>query len=71
MSHGLGESHFPSLTPGILPGTTGVRLDRQLHNVFHQNLMATHSSILAWKILWTEDPGKLQSRGCKESDTTE
>ena len=23
--------------------------------------MATHSSILAWKILWTEDPGKLQS----------
>ena len=21
--------------------------------------MATHSSILAWKILWTEDPGKL------------
>ena len=23
--------------------------------------MATHSSILAWKILWTEDPGRLQS----------
>ena len=23
--------------------------------------MATHSSILAWKILWTEDPGGLQS----------
>ena len=23
--------------------------------------MATHSSILVWKILWTEDPGKLQS----------
>ena len=23
--------------------------------------MATHSSILAWKISWTEDPGKLQS----------
>ena len=23
--------------------------------------MATHSSILAWKILWTEEPGKLQS----------
>ena len=25
--------------------------------------MATHSSILAWKIPWTEDPGKLQSMG--------
>ena len=32
--------------------------------------MATHSSILAWQIPWTEEPGKLQSRGCKESDTT-
>ena len=25
--------------------------------------MATHSSILAWKIPWTEEPGQLQSRG--------
>ena len=25
--------------------------------------MATHSSILAWKISWTEEPGKLQSMG--------
>ena len=25
--------------------------------------MATHSSILAWKIPWTEDPGELQSMG--------
>ena len=33
--------------------------------------MATHSSIVAWKISWTEEPGGLQSMGCKESDTTE
>ena len=33
--------------------------------------MATHSSILAWKIPWTEEPGGLQSMGLKESDTTE
>ena len=33
--------------------------------------MATHSSILAWRIPWTEEPGRLQSWGCKESDTTE
>ena len=25
--------------------------------------MATHSSILAWKIAWTEEPGRLQSMG--------
>ena len=25
--------------------------------------MATHSSILAWKIAWTEDPGRLRSMG--------
>ena len=25
--------------------------------------MATHSSTLAWKILWTEEPGRLQSMG--------
>ena len=25
--------------------------------------MATHSSILAWRILWTEEPGRLQSIG--------
>ena len=33
--------------------------------------MVTHSNILAWKIPWTEDPGGLQSIGCKELDTTE
>ena len=25
--------------------------------------MATHSSILAWRIAWTEEPGRLQSMG--------
>ena len=34
--------------------------------------METHSSILAWEILWTEEPGRLHivHGGCKESDTT-
>ena len=32
--------------------------------------MATHSSILAWRIPWTEDPSGLQLMGFKESDTT-
>ena len=33
--------------------------------------MAAHSSIVAWEIPWTEEPGGLQSMGCKESDMTE
>ena len=33
--------------------------------------MATHSSILAWRIPWTEEPGRLQSMGLQESDTME
>ena len=33
--------------------------------------MATHPSTLAWKNPWAEEPGRLQSMGCEESDTTE
>ena len=33
--------------------------------------MATHSSILAWRIPWTEEPGGLQSMGSQEPDMTE
>ena len=32
--------------------------------------MATHSSILAWEILGTKQPGRLQSMGSQELDTT-
>ena len=32
--------------------------------------IATHSSILAWEIPWTEEAGRLQSMGLQESDTT-
>ena len=32
--------------------------------------MATHSSILTWRIPWAEEPGGLQSMGHKESDMT-
>ena len=32
--------------------------------------MATHSSILAWRIPWTEEPGRLQFVGSQELDTT-
>ena len=32
--------------------------------------VATRTSILAWEIQWTEEPGGLQSMGSQESDTT-
>ena len=41
----------------------------QMENFFHgviinlEKAMAPHSSTLAWKILWTEEPGRLQSMG--------
>ena len=33
--------------------------------------VAAHSSILAWRIPWAEEPGELQSVGSKRVDTTE
>ena len=32
--------------------------------------MATHSCILAWRIPWVEEPGRLQSMGSQKLDTT-
>ena len=36
-----------------------------------EKAMATHSSTLAWKIPWMEEPGRLQLWGRTELDTTE
>ena len=33
--------------------------------------MATHSSIIVWRVPWTEDLGSYNLWGCKESDMTE
>ena len=33
--------------------------------------LETHSSVLAWKIPWTEEPGQLQSMGSQRVDMTE
>ena len=47
--------------PGLIPGS----------GRFPGETMATYSCILGWGILWTDEPGRLQSTGSKESDTTE
>ena len=36
-----------------------------------EKAMARHSSTLAWKIPWAEEPGRLQSMGSLELDMTE
>ena len=41
------------------------------HRRSHGEGKATHSSILAWRIPWTEEPGGLQSMGRQELDLTE
>ena len=43
----------------------------ELKEFLEEKEMAAHSSILAWRIPWTEELGGLQSIGFKESDTTE
>ena len=40
-------------------------------DLFTEKAMAPHSSTLAWKIPWAEEPGRLLSMGSQESDTTE
>ena len=39
--------------------------------MYSEKAMAPHSSTFAWKIPWMEEPGRLQSMGSLESDTTE
>ena len=45
-----------------------LKLDYQDYQL--EKEMATHSNNLAWKTPWTEEPGRLQSMGSQESDTT-
>ena len=54
------ESACSAGDPGSIPGQ-GDSLDKE---------MATHSSILAWKIPWIEESGRLWSMGSQKSDTT-
>ena len=56
------ESACRAGNPGSDPWVGKIPLEKE---------MATHSSILAWKISRTEEPGGLQSMGSKESGTTE
>ena len=39
------------------------QFDPWVRKISSEKKMATHSSILAWRILWTEEPSRLQSMG--------
>ena len=75
---------FPSVQKELLtlqgfPGGSEVKNSPAVQEMWVRSLgqedaleeeMAVHSSIFAWGIPWTEEPGGLQSMSCKESDTT-
>ena len=54
------ESACSAGDPGLIPG-----LGRSL-----EKKMATHSTILAWRIPWTEEPSRLGPMESQESDMT-
>jgi len=62
-----------TLTPGVMTEYVIYFSDgiKATNKVTSEKAMAPHSSILTWKIPWTEEPGRLQSMGSLESDTTE
>ena len=60
----------PALQVDSLPTELSGKPMQEIQKMWVQSLgqedpreegVATHSSILAWKILWTEEPGRLQS----------
>ena len=53
-----------------LPATQETRVQSLGQEDPLQKGMATHSSILDWRIPWTEEPGRLPSTGSKESNMT-
>ena len=73
----LESSFWPNCAP---PVAQMVKNLHAMHETSNRSLdlkdslgrgMATHSSFLAWKIPWTEEPGAYSPQGYKELDTTE
>ena len=54
-----------------LPAVQKTLIQSQGWEVPLEKGMATYSSILDWRIPWTEEPGGYSPWDCKESDTTE
>ena len=63
LSSRLGRSLWRSLVGYSPSGRKESDMTERLHFHFLEEEMAAHSSILAWRIRWTEEPGRLQSMG--------
>ena len=65
--------HWASLTAQLIKNLPAVQ-ETQIRFLGQKDPleeeMATHSSILAWRIPWAEEPERLQSMGSQESDMT-
>ena len=60
-----------ALTRGTCVSKVTSLLFNMLSRLVMEKAMAPHSSTLAWKLPWTEEPGRLQSMGSLRVDTTE
>ena len=76
--------HWPGIEPSIAPlfeaelaqwvknlWAMQETQNPQVRKILWRRKVATHSSILAWKIPWTEEPGRLQAMWSQRVDTTE
>ena len=61
---------FPNNSVKNLPAAQETRVRSLSQEDPLEEEKATHSSILAWKIPWAEEPGRLQPMGSQESDRT-
>ena len=60
---------LPGGSDGKVPAyNTGDRVQSLGWEDLLEKAMAPHSSVLAWKIPWTEEPGRLQSMGTQSHD---
>ena len=59
---GCNENRLPIVLSGYLDSITFPILDN-ICPLYAEKAMAPHSSTLAWKVPWTEEPGRLQSMG--------
>ena len=65
MQESLSMGYYPAGLPWWLSGKESHLQETQVQSLGRKDPlekeMATHSSIVAWKIPWTEEPGRLQS----------
>ena len=62
-SMGFSRQEYWSRVPLASPSLAVREMQTKNIVIYQEKAIATHSSTLAWKILWTEEPGGLQSMG--------